>query len=205
VTLRPASRIRATQPASSARTISAISTRCCRPTTASTSFYGNLYHLNAEEEPEQEDYPNEKDFRTSRRRSARAESCTVRDDRTMRPSSRGGAEWASRRSRIPVAHRSAWKPATTISSRAPRNSCRKATTPASPSIVWPLHHMRLHAYKPESKGQAGRLVRPILTTRCSQTDAARSRRRSESLGRQLVMRRCVADNGPLLCSRAWYA
>src|ERR1700733_566887 len=25
-------------------------------------FYGNLYHLNAEEEPEQEDYPNEKEF-----------------------------------------------------------------------------------------------------------------------------------------------
>src|SRR6202044_1723020 len=25
-------------------------------------FYGNLYHRNAEEEPEQEDYPNEKDF-----------------------------------------------------------------------------------------------------------------------------------------------
>ena len=25
-------------------------------------FYGNLYHLNAEEEPEQDDYPNEKDF-----------------------------------------------------------------------------------------------------------------------------------------------
>ncbi len=25
-------------------------------------FYGNLYHLNAEEEPEMEDYPDEKDF-----------------------------------------------------------------------------------------------------------------------------------------------
>jgi arylsulfatase len=25
-------------------------------------FYGNLYHLNAEEEPEQRDYPSEKDF-----------------------------------------------------------------------------------------------------------------------------------------------
>jgi arylsulfatase A-like enzyme len=33
-------------------------------------FFGNLYHLNAEEEPEQEDYP--KDSRTSASASGRA-------------------------------------------------------------------------------------------------------------------------------------
>src|SRR5258707_13164607 len=31
-------------------------------------FFGNLYHLNAEEEPEMEDYPNEKDFPNFRNR-----------------------------------------------------------------------------------------------------------------------------------------
>ena len=36
-------------------------------------FYGNLYHLNAEEEPEMYDYPPAKQFRTSARSTARAE------------------------------------------------------------------------------------------------------------------------------------
>ena len=44
-------------PVSSAKTIWVIGMRCCRPTMVSTSFFGNLYHLNAEEEPENEDYP----------------------------------------------------------------------------------------------------------------------------------------------------
>ena len=35
-------------------------------------FFGNLYHLNAEEEPEMDNYPTEKDFRTSGRTSDRA-------------------------------------------------------------------------------------------------------------------------------------
>ena len=71
---RARSRTRATPPASSARTISATSTRCCRPITASTSSYGNLYHLNAEEEPELYDYPDgegvpelQEDIRAARR------------------------------------------------------------------------------------------------------------------------------------------
>ena len=35
-------------------------------------FFGNLYHLNAEEEPEMDDYYPEKDSRSSEERSARA-------------------------------------------------------------------------------------------------------------------------------------
>ena len=38
-------------------------------------FFGNLYHLNAEEEPENPDYPIPKNTRTSARSSARAASC----------------------------------------------------------------------------------------------------------------------------------
>ena len=39
-------------------------------------FFGNLYHLNAEEEPELDDYPSPRTSRTSGRTSARAASCT---------------------------------------------------------------------------------------------------------------------------------
>ena len=45
-------------------------------------FFGNLYHLNAEEEPENPDYPKESEsFPTSRRTSARAASSTFADGR----------------------------------------------------------------------------------------------------------------------------
>ena len=88
-------------------------------------FYGNLYHLNAEEEPEagrlsrREGVPE-----LSRRRSGRAGSCTPsRRTPTIRPLSPAGAGSESRRSRILARSRgSGWRPATTISSRAPRNS-----------------------------------------------------------------------------------
>ncbi len=49
-------------PASSARTTSATATSSCRPTHGFDEFFGNLYHLNAEEEPELDDYPTEEDF-----------------------------------------------------------------------------------------------------------------------------------------------
>ena len=65
-------------------------------------FFGNLYHLNAEEEPEMDDYPR-RTFRTSARTSGRAASSTPgRPTRTTRPSSRAGARSASRRSRTPA-------------------------------------------------------------------------------------------------------
>jgi arylsulfatase len=52
-------------------------------------FFGNLYHLNAEEEPELRDYPSEKDFPEFRKKSAPAASCTA-----------GPTGRAGRRSRI---------------------------------------------------------------------------------------------------------
>lgn len=48
------------QPASSAKTISATATSSCPPC---AEFYGNLYHLNAEEQPELPDYPKDPAFR----------------------------------------------------------------------------------------------------------------------------------------------
>ncbi len=50
----------ATRPASSARTTRATGTSSCRPSAAFDEWFGNLYHLNAEEEPEELDYPGQK-------------------------------------------------------------------------------------------------------------------------------------------------
>ena len=75
-------------------------------------WFGNLYHLNAEEEPEELDYPGPDqpeaahgggvgEVQTDVR--ARAARCTPgRPTRTMRPTSRSGAASASRRSRTPA-------------------------------------------------------------------------------------------------------
>ena len=52
----------ATQADSSARTTSATRTNTYRPITASTSSFGNLYHLNAEEEPERPYWPKDDVF-----------------------------------------------------------------------------------------------------------------------------------------------
>ena len=52
-------------------------------------FFGNLYHLNAEEEPEMEDYPNEKDFPNFRNmfgpRGVMHSWATDKDDPTEEP------------------------------------------------------------------------------------------------------------------------
>ena len=66
-------------------------------------FFGNLYHLNAEEEPEMYDYYPEKDFAEFRKASGRAASSTHgQPTRTIRPRCRAGARSASRRSRTRV-------------------------------------------------------------------------------------------------------
>ena len=63
-------------------------------------FYGNLYHLNAEEEPEQPDYPK---IRRSAPNSDRAACWTARPPtRTTRLWTRASAKSASRYARTPV-------------------------------------------------------------------------------------------------------
>ena len=67
-------------------------------------FFGNLYHLNAEEEPETAATTRpRRTSRSSASGSARAACCTAgRPTRTTRPRSRAGAASASRRSRTPA-------------------------------------------------------------------------------------------------------
>ncbi len=66
------SRRRAMRPGSSARTTSATRTSILPTNHGFDEFFGNLYHLNAEEEPENEDYP--EGSRSSARNSVRAAS-----------------------------------------------------------------------------------------------------------------------------------
>ena len=66
-------------------------------------WFGNLYHLNAEEEPEELDYPGQKNARNTSRRWGRAACCTPgRRTWTIRRPTRSSAASASRRSRTPA-------------------------------------------------------------------------------------------------------
>ena len=106
------------------KTTSAISIRCCRPTTASTSSTTTSTTSTPKKSRKRTTIPTRRSFRTFTRRSARAGSCTPsRRTRTIQPSSPAGAGSESRRSRIlALSPGSAWRPATTTSSRGPRNS-----------------------------------------------------------------------------------
>ena len=64
-------------------------------------FFGNLYHLNAEEEPEDEDYPKDPAFRAEVR-SARACCTPSPPTPTIQPSIRASARSASRPSKTPA-------------------------------------------------------------------------------------------------------
>ena len=70
----------------SVRTIWAISTICCPTNHGFDEFFGNLYHLNAEEEPEMDDYPSKKEFpkffETFGPRGVIRSSATDKDDPT---------------------------------------------------------------------------------------------------------------------------
>ena len=88
-------------PASSVRTTSATSaTSSFRPCTASTNFFGNLYHLNTQEEPENPDYPKNPEFRA--KFGPRGVLKCKATDRDYRRRIRASAASASRPSRTPV-------------------------------------------------------------------------------------------------------
>jgi arylsulfatase A-like enzyme len=111
-------------------------------------FLGNLYHLNAEEEPELPDYP--KDPAYFAKFGPRGVPI-----RTIRRSIRVSAKSAGRRSKTPGrSPRSAWKPSTT-----------KRRPP--PSSLWSVK------IKPESRSSAGSTRRACICARtCAPNIAA---------------------------------
>jgi arylsulfatase len=84
---------------SSARIISATSTSTCRRCHGFDEFFGNLYHLNAEEEPEMAGYPKDPAYREQF--GPRGVLHCYAATRTTRPCIRAGVAWASRRSKTP--------------------------------------------------------------------------------------------------------
>jgi arylsulfatase A-like enzyme len=97
-------------------------------------FYGNLYHLNAEEEPEMYDYYPEEDFgtfiETIKPRGVIHSFATDVDDR---PCSRAGARSGGRRSRIPARSQRADADVRRRFAERARASSRKQRTPTSRS------------------------------------------------------------------------
>ena len=132
-------------------------------------FFGNLYHLNAEEEPEMYDYSAGEGLPQFPQavRAARRHPLPGRPTRTTRPSSRAGGGSASRRSRTPArSPRSAWKRATMNSPPPPRTSSHARTRRASRSSCGstPPTCTCTPITKPESMGQAGRWQSPYHDT-----------------------------------------
>ena len=80
--------------------MSATATRSLPTVNGFDEFFGNLYHLNAEEEPELPDYP--KDPAYLAKFGPRGVLKPRRPTTTIRPSIRASARSASRRSRTPA-------------------------------------------------------------------------------------------------------
>ena len=140
-------------------------------------FFGNLYHLNAEEDPEMPDYPPKKTSRNSRSsfgpRGVLRCWATDKDDPTEQP--RWG-ESASRTSRTPArSPRSAWRPATTSSSPPPRLHQAPARSRQTVLLLGQHHaHALAHAY------QAGKPwpSRPLAVALSRHDDRPRQERRA---------------------------
>jgi arylsulfatase len=72
-------------------------------------FFGNLYHLNCEEEPENVDYPKDPAFREKfGPRGVLHCWATQKDDTTQQPL---GARWGNKKSKTPASPRNGWRPA----------------------------------------------------------------------------------------------
>jgi arylsulfatase A-like enzyme len=123
-------------------------------------FYGNLYHLNAEEEPELPDYPNPRDFPHFHERFGPRGvldcKATDRDDATVDPRF-GRVGKQTIRDTGPLTKKRMETVDDDIAARAEEYIKRQAQA-GQPFFLWVnfTHmHFRTHV-KPESRGQAGR-------------------------------------------------
>ena len=130
-------------------------------------FFGNLYHLNAEEDPEDPDYPDARSSRSSGQSSVRAVSSTARRPiRTIRPTSRDGAVSANRRSRTPVRSIESDGNVRRRFAAAAKEFIKRQHDAGKPFFCWVnFTHMHLRTHtKPSSLGQAGRWQSPYHDT-----------------------------------------
>ncbi len=120
-------------------------------------FYGNLYHLNAEEEPEHRDYPKDPAFRAKYGpRGVLDSRATNRDDSTVEPRF-GRVGKQTIKDTGPLTKKRMETIDDDVASRAAEFIDRKSKA-AEPFFIWVnfTHmHFRTHV-KPESLGQSGR-------------------------------------------------
>ena len=131
-------------------------------------FFGNLYHLNAEEEPEMEDYPNEKDFPNFRNmfgpRGVIHSWATDKDDPTDEP--RWGKVGKQRVTDTGPLTKKRMETCDDEFIAAAKDFMKRQNDAGKPFFVW-LNTTHMHLYthpKPENKGQAGRWQSPYHDT-----------------------------------------
>ena len=131
-------------------------------------FFGNLYHLNAEEEPEMEDYPSEKDFPNFRNRfgprGVMHSWATDKDDPTEEP--RWGKVGKQRVTDTGPLTKKRMETCDDEFIAAAKDFIKRQSDAGTPFFVW-LNPTHMHLYthpKPESKGQAGRWQSPYHDT-----------------------------------------
>jgi arylsulfatase A-like enzyme len=123
-------------------------------------FYGNLYHLNAEEEPEMEDYPSEVDFPNFKKnfgpRGVIHSWATEEDDPTEEP--RWGRVGKQKIEDTGPLNKKRMETCDDDFIAAATDFIKRQNEAGKPWFVWlNTTHMHLFTHtKPESKGQAGR-------------------------------------------------
>jgi arylsulfatase A-like enzyme len=157
------------QPVSSGRIISAISTNTCqRRAHGFDEFFGNLYHLNCEEEPERPNYPPEKDFPNFRKRFGPRgvihSWATDKDDPTEEP--RWGRVGKQRIQDTGPLTKKRMETIDDETTAAAKDFIKRQHSAGTPFFVWMnTTHMHLFTHtKPSSLGQAGRWQSPYHDT-----------------------------------------
>ena len=131
-------------------------------------FFGNLYHLNAEEEPEMDDYYPEKDFAEFRKaigpRGVIHSWATDKDDPTEQP--RWGKIGKQRIDDTGPLNMERMETCDDEFVAAAKDFMKRQKEAGKPFFVWlNTTHMHLFTHpKPESKGQAGRWQSPYHDT-----------------------------------------
>jgi len=131
-------------------------------------FYGNLYHLNAEEDPEHPDYPSEKDFPEFKKRygprGVLHSWATDKDDATEEP--RWGRVGKQRIEDTGPLTKKRMETIDDETTGAAKNFITRQHAAGTPFFVW-MNTTHMHAFthtKPESVGQAGRWQSPYHDT-----------------------------------------
>ena len=130
-------------------------------------FFGNLYHLNAEEEPEQPNWPPADDFPTSASVSSPAASSTPwatdEDDDTEEP--RFGRVGRQRIEDTGPLNKKRMETIDDEGARARADFIERQAAAGTPSSSGSTTHMHFRTHpKPESVGQAGRWQSPYHDT-----------------------------------------